>query len=93
MKPASSGAIFGAAHLEPRAFPALFVLGALHPSKLLLLAGNYAAHVVEPERRGRPLALDQSRRRGDAQFGEIGTDRDAEQIGVGDIDNGCRFER
>lgn len=27
--PLASGAIFGAAHLEPRAFPALFVLGAL----------------------------------------------------------------
>jgi membrane protease YdiL (CAAX protease family) len=27
--PLVSGAIFGAAHLEPRAFPALFVLGAL----------------------------------------------------------------
>ncbi len=27
--PLATGAIFGAAHLEPRAFPALFVLGAL----------------------------------------------------------------
>ena len=27
--PLASGAIFGAAHLEPRAFPALFVLGVL----------------------------------------------------------------
>src|SRR5579864_7430640 len=72
-----------------RDFPragAFFALGAtrLHRN---------AAHVVEPERRCRSLALDQSRRRGDAELREIATDRDAEQVRIGDVNDRRRFER
>src|SRR5579864_6989610 len=72
-----------------RDFPrpgAFFALGAarLHRN---------AAHVVEPERRCRSLALDQSRRRGDAELREIATDRDAEQLRISDVNDRRRLQR